>query len=299
LEKRNLEIHELNQKNNSILGMKIRNKINQLNQMKKRDNLLPAKYTLKSMTGKGPIKDYSNRENRSDELRKKELTNQGTPKRIAVYSCITGNYDSIKEPDFSHPLVDYYLYTDNVITSEHWNIREIPKYISELKNNILINRYIKFHPNELFTDYDFTLYVDGNVTITSDITGLLNSSSKLGLSMHKHSERKSLYSEADALIAVGKGNKESIIEQISKYREEGFPDNFGLAEATVILVDLNNSIAENLLDLWWREYLNSESGRDQLAFPYVLWKSGHAMKEVTTLGNNVYKSAKLRIISHY
>ena len=34
LEKRNLEIHELNQKNNSILGMKIRNKINQLNQMK-------------------------------------------------------------------------------------------------------------------------------------------------------------------------------------------------------------------------------------------------------------------------
>lgn len=36
--------------------MKIRNKINQLNQMKKRDNLLPAKYTLKWMTGKGLLK---------------------------------------------------------------------------------------------------------------------------------------------------------------------------------------------------------------------------------------------------
>ena len=53
-----------------------------------------------------------------------------------------------------------------------------------------------------------------------------------------------------------------------------------------------------LLEKWWNEFYMSESLRDQLSLPYVLWKNGYSIDQVGTLGNNVYDNTKLQITPH-
>ena len=79
---------------------------------------------------------------------------------------------------------------------------------------------------------------------------------------------------------------------------EKFPRNFGLFECNVIVSDLNNDKSKRILDAWWNEFLNTDVKRDQLIFPYVLWKLGYKFNNVGYLGNNVYKNYKLHINNH-
>ena len=116
--------------------------------------------------------------------------------------------------------------------------------------------------------------------------------------MHKHCIRDCLYEEAKVLKIWKKGNKKYIDSQIKEYMKEGFPSNFGLAEANVIITDLNNDKAEKILELWWDEFVKSKSMRDQLAFPYIIWKNGFDINRITTLGNNVYDNPKIERIRH-
>ena len=76
------------------------------------------------------------------------------------------------------------------------------------------------------------------------------------------------------------------------------PAHYGLLEATIIVVDLKNEIAIKLMNEWWDEFNYWKSGRDQLAFTYVLWKNGFTLNDVGILGNNKFINPKFRIGSH-
>ena len=69
-------------------------------------------------------------------------------------------------------------------------------------------------------------------------------------------------------------------------------------EATIILSDLKNNNAKEIFEEWWNEFYNSKSYRDQIAFPYILWKKNIKVSELATLGNNVYRNPKFRIDVH-
>ena len=220
-------------------------------------------------------------------------------KKIVVYSCIVGNYDSINEPIYFNDNVEYILFSDKDIKSNFWKVRKIPSKILKLKNKTLINRYIKLHPFELFKDYDYSIYIDGNVKTLSDISGFVNCiNRKTGIAMFKHHSRKCIYIEEKACILQNKGNKNKIIKQIEKYKSENFPTNFGLLEGTIIVSDLKNENAKNLLIDWWNEFYESESLRDQLSLPYVLWKNNYKIDDIGFLGNNIRACPKLLFFSH-
>lgn len=221
--------------------------------------------------------------------------------RVVVYTCITGGYDMILEPMFENDNIHYIIFTDNQnLTSEKWEIRSIPKNLQRLKNNVLINRYIKMHPHTFFKgDFDYSIYVDGNVKIVSDLTPYVSKCSCLtGIAMHHHVQRICAYQEAEVCVLLGKGNPEKIHEQMERFRMEGFPENFGLYEATIIAVDLNNDKAGDLMEQWWMELTASGVKRDQLCFPYLIWKNGLSMDDVGCLGENVYTNPKIRVRSH-
>lgn len=218
--------------------------------------------------------------------------------RIVVYSCITGNYDKSKRPNFNPKNTDYIMYTDNETLG--WNKKEIPENIRKLNNQTLINRYIKFHPHELFSkQYDYSIYVDGNITIISDISMLTNLvSSEYGFAFHRHYCRKCVYDEAKYCIALKKGNKKNIKKQIKQYKNNGFPKNYGLLEGNVIVNDLKSDTAKNVMEEIWKELNTSQTFRDQLVIPYVLWKNNIKTDNVSTLGRNVYKNPKIRVERH-
>lgn len=230
----------------------------------------------------------------------KYVIDNKTSKKIAIYTCITGNYDKIEEPLIIESACDYFLFTNNDnLKSNLWNIKDIPEDIKKLENNVKINRYIKMHPKELFPDYDYSIYIDGNVEIISTISQLIkNINNKTGLAIHRHCERKCIYDEIKACRAYNKGKYSNLKKQAKRYKKEGFPQNYGMLECNMLISDLQNDILTKIFNKWWEEYLKSESMRDQIALPYVLWKNNLNIDDVGNLGNNINKNYLLKINTH-
>ena len=196
-------------------------------------------------------------------------------KKIVVYTCITGNYDIPCTPIFCPDNVTYILFTNSEKKAEGWINKPIPEKINKLNDNILINRYIKLNPHEIFKndDYDYSIYIDGNIRTMSDISGFINMiNENVGIAMFKHHTRKCIYMEEKVLNIYGKGNKEKLECQVQKYRKDGFPENFGMLEGNVIVSDLKSINSMKILNEWWKEFKDSESLRDQISLPYELWK---------------------------
>ena len=214
----------------------------------------------------------------------------------AVYTCITNNYDKIYAPYFSD--TEFILFTDKINSNYNqiWQQREIPDKVKSFKGN-KINRYCKMHPFELLDNYDFSIYIDGNVQVISNISGLCDiaKNSKCGIAMHQHPSRNCAYVEAKACEIYHRGNVDKIKQQMKKYEKEGFPQNFGLCEATIIICDLKNPIAKKIMSDWYDEFCRSESERDQLALPYVIWKNGYKISDIGDLGNNLLFNPLFRI----
>jgi hypothetical protein len=85
---------------------------------------------------------------------------------------------------------------------------------------------------------------------------------------------------------------------MEKYKREGLPSHFGLFEATVIVSDLNNPKSSDLLDSWYKEFSDSNSMRDQLALPYVIWKKGFSIEDIGFLGDNLKRNPMFRWYGH-
>lgn len=222
--------------------------------------------------------------------------------KIAVYTCITGKYDELLEPIYKDPKCEYYIFTDNKdIISKKVIKRDIPDNVKKLNNSILENRYIKMHPYELFDskEYRYSIYIDGNIQPITNISSFINQiNQNIGISMHAHSIRNCIYEEAEILKKLKKGNLKNIDQQIEKYKNEEYPKQNGLAEANVIVSDLKNNNTINIFQEWWKEFLKSSSMRDQLSLPYVLWKNGYKIEDLTSLGKNVFDNPKIIIRKH-
>ena len=217
-----------------------------------------------------------------------------------AYTCITGGYDNPKEPLFADSNLRYELFSDCDIPSDSiWNYNKISIEASSTIGNY-VNRYYKMHPFELFPNDQFSIYVDGNVQIASNVSTLFDIArkSRIGIAMHKHAKQNCIYKNALACEYNNRGNIEMIHQQMERYRREGFPEEFGLLEATIIIVDLGNDTAKDIMGKWWKEFIATESGRDQLSLPYVLWKNGYQVEDVGCLGNDEYHNPKFRISVH-
>lgn len=217
----------------------------------------------------------------------------------AVYTCITGLYDNLFEPILRFQDIKYDVFTDNDnLKCSGWNTRNIET--GDIDSGNYINRYYKFHPFEVEKECDYSIYIDGNVQITSDVRQLYTvaKNSKIGIAMHTHSERDCIYAEGQTCLLHGRGNAAQISAQLDRYKYEGMPRHFGLPEATIIVVDHHNPAAKILLDQWWEEFVFWNAGRDQLAFPYILWKNGYCINDLGILGNNKFYNPKFLIHSH-
>lgn len=234
------------------------------------------------------------------EIQEVYMINNKTQRKIAVYTCITGNYDKVEDPLIGEKACDYFLFTNNdKLKSNFWKIKKIPNNIIKLENNAKINRYIKMHPRELFPNYDYAIYIDGNVKIISTISHMVEKiNDKTGLAIHRHCERNCIYDEINACRAYNKGKYAMLKKQGNRYKKEGFPKEYGMLECNMLISDLKNKNSQKVFDEWWNEYLKSESMRDQIALPYVLWKNKIQVEDIGNLGNNVNKNYKLKINSH-
>lgn len=229
-----------------------------------------------------------------------ELDNYFFNQRIAVYTCIFGQYDKILEPLVVPDNCDYYIVTDVDIPKDScWEPIKIDEKAYGIENLTPAqkNRYFKMHPHVLFKDYQYSVYIDGNIKIITDPTAFINRIGKYGIAMHKHSKRDCVYDE----IIVCDIYKRDTIENLKKQKQllmsENMPKHYGMCECNIIARHHNDVRVVNLMEQWWNYYMQY-SKRDQLSFPLVLYKNGISVSDVGTLGSNVNKNYAVRVVRH-
>jgi hypothetical protein len=142
-----------------------------------------------------------------------------------VYTCITGDYDALIEPTFVSKDFDYICFTDNPnITSKVWQIRALPNEVSGL-TEVKKQRYVKINPHKILSDYDVSIWVDGNVTLRGNLNAFVEhymSNSEASVFVPRHPKRNCIYEEAKTVVAIWKDTYEHVHPQVEKYKQNGF-----------------------------------------------------------------------------
>lgn len=209
-------------------------------------------------------------------------------KKIAVYTSVYGGYDKIVEPLYKDPNCDYYIFTDQVVdASSIWKKIEYDHFPQEINSNFLKNRYVKMLPHKVLPNYEYTVYIDGNLQITSEISLLFkNFDSPTGIAMHKHPSNNGIYEEVMYNKKLGKITEEEASTLEKLYKDNHMPAHFGMFECNVICRNSSNPKCTQIMNEWWNEVFKGVK-RDQLYFTYVLFLLGYEFKDIKLIGNNI------------
>jgi len=220
--------------------------------------------------------------------------------KIAVYKCIIGDYDQPQEPLFKPSNVDYILVTDSPLPSTGaWKVMDVRtiKGVPDL-DNYRVSRYVKLHPHLFLDNYDYSIYIDGNIKSVGDMRYLIHCLNQHGFVSNLHRYRDCIYEELEECVRLSLDNPQTMREQIESYRSAGMSQHYGLIETNMLVRNRHNPICIKIMERWWHEIVK-HSRRDQLSLPFVLWKMGIPVSDIGRISNNVYKIPLIRIQHHF
>jgi hypothetical protein len=222
-------------------------------------------------------------------LNKRYWTNEMN--KNVVYTCIIGEYDDIIEPSFITPGFDYICFTDNPkLESSIWDIKPIPENetLSTLPG-VKRQRFIKIRPDIFLKEYELSIWVDGNVIIQGNLNEFLSPVIEEDCSVYvpKHPSRNCIYAESKVVLAMKKDVGNNVNPQMERYKNEHFPEGYGLLQSNILVRKHNSEDCIKLMKEWSNEVINC-SHRDQLSFNYCSWK--HQDVKVKYLDEKIYSS---------
>ena len=205
-----------------------------------------------------------------------------------IYTAIFGDYDNLVEPYHQQKDFDFICFTDNkdlqTPPDSVWTVKYVKPLYSDSTRNA---RKYKLLPHRFLSEYDVSIWMDGNQHIVGDFYELTDKYlSNKDLACYDHEQckldpRGCVYQEAQAILWLGnndpnknfKDDPQIIVNQVNKYQEEGYPQNNKLIVSGVLLRKHNEPLVVETMELWWEE-LKYNSKRDQLSFNYSTWKTG-------------------------
>lgn len=214
-------------------------------------------------------------------------------KQTVFYTCIVGNYDDLEEPLTVRSDCDYYLISDEEPRHEtifkYINVNEfVPDHITD---NAKKNRYCKINAHKIFPQYKYSVYFDGEMEIDSSIVECIKELPKTRITTICNNYWKSSYMEAMRVILSKGDARDVIIKQMEHYWLEGFPEDFGNVYCGILLREHNHPVCRRLMEDWW-EQIETYSRRDQISFPYALWRNGYTMSDIKTLTDKFEANGK-------
>jgi hypothetical protein len=195
--------------------------------------------------------------------------------RYVVYTSVFGSYDWVFPPLEIEDDICYVLFTDNPgLSVRGW--KTVVVEADRFHDARAANRYYKMLAHKEFPDFDYSLYIDGNIRLLGKTSRIIREfhSSESCLGLFRHPIRSSVREEADSCVMTGKiTNTAALEKELSLYREYGFLDDVGLVEATVNFKNHQHPSLAEAMELWWSLFERFGT-RDQISLPYVLWKKG-------------------------
>ena len=192
--------------------------------------------------------------------------------KICVYTCITGDYDSLNEIKNPEKHIDYYCFTNNKkIKSKTWKIVHIE---NEGLDNVRLARKIKTVGHPLVNKHELAVWTDANIIWQKKISDFIATFLKDNpLVIFRHSARNNVHDEAVACFIKRKDSKEILAKTIAFLDAAKYPDNNGLCESTVYIKKLQDPKVKKTMEIWF-DTIKKYSRRDQLSFNYAAWKAG-------------------------
>lgn len=197
--------------------------------------------------------------------------------KVAVYTCIIGRYDKLLQPASVEEGFDFICYVGkgekDCDRDGVWEIRELPY---ENESRTLTARYAKMHPHALLPDYEYSLWIDGNISIESDaVYGIIREKIEKGVLFAgvQHPSRDCIYAEAEKCRDMRYISYFKLAQLHLIYLFSGVKRHSGLMETNLILRKHNDAKVVQFDSDWWRKILTLCS-RDQLSQMLVLHRSG-------------------------
>lgn len=192
-----------------------------------------------------------------------------------VCTAVTGAY----EHQYSRLYltgVDYIYFTDGnipFVLDPQWRVHLLG---DEHLDNRRRSKRPKINPHsiDMLNNYKYVIWIDGDMEILKpqfipEILSYLNN----GFVISPHFDnRNCAYGESG--IRPQKYAKEPLDDQVSFYKKEGFPENYGLYECGVSARDMTNPRVKELGEMWYEQNI-TWSYQDQVSLPYCLWKTGY------------------------
>ncbi len=198
-------------------------------------------------------------------------------KKLVCYTCCTGGYDSLIEHAVVNDEWDYVYFTDNkdLISKKKvgmWTIKPLAYTKSTLVKR---SRWHKTHPHKLFPKYEYSLWIDSNISIQSNRVFKFVDKfimEKVDIAIPEHPDRNCIYKEA-GIIKERKIDEDRIVDkEINVLHKAHYPENNGLSETCIIFRQHHNKKIKKAMDEWWK-MIYRYSKRDQLSFNFVMWKN--------------------------
>ncbi|KAK4859702.1 hypothetical protein QYF36_010234 [Acer negundo] len=216
--------------------------------------------------------------------------------QVVVSTCAFGGGDNLYQPigmsEASLRKVCYVAFWDEITLAAQrseghivgddgfigkWRIvvvQELPFSDQRLNGKIP-----KMLAHRLFPNSKYSIWVDSKSQFRRDPLGVLEAllwRTNSVLAISEHGARSSVYDEAKAVVHKHKATPEEVEVQLTQYHLDGLPEDKrfkgkkALNEASVI-VRKHTPLTNLFMCLWFNEVVRYTS-RDQLSFPYVLWR---------------------------
>lgn len=192
--------------------------------------------------------------------------------KIAVYSCVTNDYDTIAPPPKWND-VDFILFTDNEnYIAEGWDVRLVDKNT--------YYKYIKMHPHVLLPDYTHYLWIDASMQIIGSKQMFLSVFKSSDFVQFKHPHRSCVFQEIDKCIELKKDTEEILLKQKDYIQQLGITCyNTKMLYQSGTLWIKNTAKNIEFLELWYNETIQF-SRRDQISIISTIHKIGWQPKQL-------------------
>ena len=223
--------------------------------------------------------------------------------RVAIYTCIIGAYDSLKQPRETAPEMDFICFVGpGEKRSERigvWEIRELEGV--DIKDPALLSRYPKMHPHLLLSEYDASLWIDANVEILySSLYRAVRTklSSGVKYSGVEHPSRDNAYDEAIMCRNMGYISYFQLARIFlflmthSQKRHGSF-----LMENNLIFRRHNDPQIVTLDSLWWDKVLHL-CRRDQISLTWCLQECSVGRDYLLPRGQSTRNHPGFRYLPH-
>lgn len=113
--------------------------------------------------------------------------------KVVVYTSIIGGIDKLKEDQVTDSLA-FHAFVDRDVPSDTWITNKVSGHLKDPRRTA---RMYKTLAHQLFPNAEFSVWIDGTISVTSSLIPLIEEFARSGkdLATFRHPERDCLYAE--------------------------------------------------------------------------------------------------------